>query len=74
VKAKTGSTQEERRKTAKKQELENQIAKLEAQLSEISEKLANPPKDAGVVIQLAKDYDLVQKEMDEKLAEWEALQ
>jgi len=74
VKAKTGNTQEEKRRIAKKQELENKIAKLEAQLGEIGEQLANPPKDAGVVIQLAKDYDQVQKEMDEKLAEWEALQ
>ncbi|MBE0670163.1 MAG: ABC-F family ATP-binding cassette domain-containing protein, partial [Anaerolineales bacterium] len=74
VKAKAGNTQEQRRKVAKKQELENKIARLETQLSEISEQLANPPKDAGVVIRLAKEYDQVQKEMDEKLAEWEALQ
>ncbi|MBK9600545.1 MAG: ABC-F family ATP-binding cassette domain-containing protein [Anaerolineales bacterium] len=73
-KAKSANTKEDRKKNAKRQELENKIAALEAQLSEIGEKLAHPPKDAGVVIQLAKDYDQVQKEMDEKLAEWEALQ
>ena len=74
VKAKTGNTQEEKRRIAKKQELENKIAALEKELGEISDKLANPPRDAGEVIKLAKEYDRVQKEMDEKLVEWESLQ
>jgi hypothetical protein len=56
------------------QKLENSIAALEAQLSEIGAKLANPPKDAGEVIKLAKEYDRTQKEMDLLLAEWEGLQ
>jgi hypothetical protein len=56
------------------QKLENKIAELESTLAEIGEKLANPPRDAGEVIKLAKDYDLVQKEMDATLAEWEGLQ
>jgi ATP-binding cassette subfamily F protein 3 len=73
-KAKSPNTKEDRKKTAKKQELENRIAAFEAQLSEIGESLAHPPKDAGVVIKLAKEYDRVQKEMDEVLAEWEGLQ
>lgn len=74
VKAKSANTQEEKKKAAKKLELEKKIAKLEAQLGEISEQLAHPPKDAGAVIKLAKEYDQVQKEMDTSLAEWEALQ
>ena len=65
---------EERQRIAKVQKLENKIAELEAQLAEIGEKLANPPRDAGEVIKLAKEYDLVQKEMDATLAEWEGLQ
>lgn len=65
---------EERRRSAQLQELENQIAKLEAQLAEISLTLANPPKGAGEVLRLAKEYDRVQKEMDEKMAGWEELQ
>ncbi|MFN8384524.1 MAG: ABC-F family ATP-binding cassette domain-containing protein [Anaerolineales bacterium] len=73
-KTKSANTQEDKKRNAKKLELENKIAKLEAQLSEISEQLAHPPKDAGAVVKLAKEYDAVQKEMDEKLAEWEALQ
>jgi ATP-binding cassette subfamily F protein 3 len=73
-KAKSPNTKEDKKKNAKKQELESKIAKLEAQLSEIGEKLAHPPKDPGEVVKLAKDYDLTQKEMDTTLAEWEALQ
>ncbi|MBK8422208.1 ATP-binding cassette domain-containing protein [Candidatus Villigracilis saccharophilus] len=73
-KAKPASSKEERKKNAQKQELENKISKLETELGEISDKLANPPRDAAEVIRLAKDYDRVQKEMDVKLAEWEALQ
>jgi len=73
-KARSVSSKEERRKNALKQELENRIAALEKELGEIGDKLANPPRDAGEVIRLAKDYDRVQKEMDEKLVEWEGLQ
>lgn len=73
-KAKSGNAKDERRKNAKKLELENKIAALEIQLSEIGEKLAKPSKDAGEVIKLAKEYDRVQKEMDATMAEWEGLQ
>jgi ATP-binding cassette subfamily F protein 3 len=71
---KSVSTKEERQRIAKIQKLENSIAKLEAELGEIGTQLANPPKDAGQVIKLAKEYDRVQKEMDSLLAEWEELQ
>ncbi|MBI5825656.1 MAG: ABC-F family ATP-binding cassette domain-containing protein [Chloroflexi bacterium] len=73
-KAKAVNTKEDKKKNAKRQELEKKIAALEAQLSEIGEKLAHPPRDAGAVVQLAKEYDQVQKEMESTLAEWEALQ
>jgi len=68
------NTKEEKQKIAKMQKVEKKIAELEAQLSQIGEKLTHPPKDAGEVVKLAKDYDLVQKEMDATLAEWETLQ
>ena len=68
------NTKEEKQRIAKMQKVEKKIAELEAQLSEIGEKLAHPPKDAGIVIKLAKEYDSVQKEMDVVLAEWEGLQ
>jgi len=70
----TTNTKEDKKKTARKLELEKQIATLEAQLGEISTKLAHPPRDAGIVIKLAQEYDQVQKEMDVKLGEWERMQ
>jgi len=73
-KLKSVNTKEDKKKNAKKQELEKKIAAFEAQLSEIGEKLAHPPKDAGAVVKLAKEYDQAQKEMDVVLAEWEGLQ
>jgi len=73
-KAKSASTKEERQRIAKIQKLENGIAALEAELAEIGSQLENPPKDAGAVVKLAKEYDRVQKEMDSLLAEWEGLQ
>jgi ATP-binding cassette subfamily F protein 3 len=65
---------EERRKIAQLQELENAIAALEADLANLGAQLESPfvnPKEVAV---LGKEYERVQKEMDEKLMEWEELQ
>ena len=72
-KARNVKTKEERRKIAQLQELENTIAALEKQLADLTAQLENPPADAGVVAQLGKDYERVQRDMDEKLLEWETL-
>ncbi|MBN1454038.1 MAG: ABC-F family ATP-binding cassette domain-containing protein [Anaerolineales bacterium] len=64
----------ERRRLAQLQELENQIAALERRLAELSTKLENPPTDPAKVAKLGKEYESVQREMDEKLGEWEGLQ
>jgi ATP-binding cassette subfamily F protein 3 len=64
----------ERRRLAQVQELENQIAALERRLSELSIKLENPPSDPAKVAKLGKEYESLQREMDEKLGEWEGLQ
>lgn len=64
----------ERRKKARLQELENAIAALETELAELGRKLENPPPDLVKVAQWGKEYERVQKQMDEKLAEWEGLQ
>ncbi|MFZ5857742.1 MAG: ATP-binding cassette domain-containing protein, partial [Chloroflexota bacterium] len=64
----------ERRRVAKLQELENTIAALEADLANLGAQLESPfvnPKEVAV---LGKEYERVQKEMDEKLKEWEELQ
>jgi acetyl-CoA carboxylase alpha subunit len=55
-------------------ELENTIAKLEAQLAEISRKLENRSVNSSEVVKLAKEYQITQKEMDGKLADWENMQ
>ena len=68
------STREERRRKAQLQELENAIAALEKKLAELAAQLENPPADAARVARLGREYTLVQKEMDEKLGEWEKVQ
>jgi len=68
------SAKAERRRIAQMQELENQIAELEGQLAELGRQLENPPSEPGEVAKLGKEYAAVQREMDEKLGEWEGLQ
>jgi ATP-binding cassette subfamily F protein 3 len=70
----TSDSKAERRKKAQLQELENAIATLEADLAELGRKLENPPADPVKVAQLGKEYGRIQKQMDEKLVEWETLQ
>jgi hypothetical protein len=43
-------------------------------LAEVSSKLENPPTDPDKVAKLGREYESVQKQMDEKLGEWEGLQ
>ena len=64
----------ERRRIAQMQELENQIAELEGQLAELGRQLENPPTDPVEVAKLGEEYASVQREMDEKLGEWEKVQ
>ncbi|HEX7541299.1 MAG TPA: ABC-F family ATP-binding cassette domain-containing protein [Anaerolineales bacterium] len=68
------AAKEERRRIARLQELENQIAALEVQMAELGRKLESPPKDTVLVRKLGKQYTALQAEMDIWLAEWEGLQ
>ena len=68
------TNKDERRRMAQLQQLENKIAALEAQLAELGAQLENPPADAAEVTRLGKEYESTQREMDEKLAEWEGMQ
>jgi ATP-binding cassette subfamily F protein 3 len=68
------NAKEERKKKAQLQEIENRIADLEARLAEIGRKLENLSNNPGEVIRLGAEYAAVQKEMDEKLNDWELLQ
>jgi ATP-binding cassette, subfamily F, member 3 len=68
------TAKEERRRKARLQELENQIAGLEAKLAELGRQLENPPSDSREVQKLGTEYESIQREMNEKLNDWELLQ
>ena len=63
-----------RRRIAQLQELENNIADLEKELANLGTQLESPFVNPKEVIKLGKEYERVQKEMDEKLGEWERMQ
>ena len=68
------TTKDERRRLAQLQQLENTIAVLESELATLGAALENPPADTVAVTRLGQEYALVQKQMDEKLSEWERIQ
>src|SRR5215207_3465663 len=65
---------EERRKVAQLQELENSITELEAKLANLSAQLESPFVKPAEAAKLGTEYERVQKEMDEKLVDWERMQ
>ena len=71
--ARDAQTKEERRKTARVQEIENSIASLEKRLGELGALLEHAPADPTEVTRLGQEYARVQDEMDGKLGEWERL-
>jgi ATP-binding cassette subfamily F protein 3 len=72
--AKSKETKEERRRLAQLQELENTIAGLEATLANLGEQLESPFVKPAEAAKLGTEYERVQREMDEKLGEWERMQ
>lgn len=72
-KAKSKETKEERRKIAQLQELENRIAELESTLANLSTQLESPFVKPEEVRKIGTEYERVQREMDEKLNQWELL-
>ena len=73
-KAQNARMKEERRKIAQLQELENAIADLEAKLANLSMQLESPFVKPAEAAKLGTEYERVQREMDEKLGEWERMQ
>jgi ATP-binding cassette, subfamily F, member 3 len=71
--SKNAAAKEERRRKARLQELENQIAALESQAAQVGRALENPPSDPAEVVRLGTEYERLHAEMNEKLAEWEGL-
>jgi len=64
----------ERKKIVQLQELENTIAAFEKELANLGAQLESPFVNAKEVIKLGKEYERVQREMDDRLAEWERMQ
>ena len=66
------AAKEQRQRLAKLQETENLIAMLEAKLADISHALesSSAPEE---IRRLGQEYEALQKQMDAKLTEWEAL-
>jgi ATP-binding cassette, subfamily F, member 3 len=73
-KSQNAKMKEERRKIAQMQELENSIAELESRLANLSMQLESPFVKPAEAAKLGTEYERVQKEMDEKLGEWERMQ
>jgi len=72
--SRNATTKEERRRLAQLQELENSIAELEAKLASLSYQLESPFVKPNEAAKLGTEYERVQKEMDERLSEWERMQ
>lgn len=73
-KSQNAKMKEERRKLAQLQELENTIAELEAKLANLTSQLESPFVKPAEAAKLGTEYESVQREMDEKLDEWERIQ
>jgi ATP-binding cassette subfamily F protein 3 len=56
------------------QALEGHILKLETTLEKLGKALADPPDDAGAVLQLSEEYAYTEAELAIALGEWEQLQ
>ena len=73
-KTQNAKNKDERRRLAQLQELENTIAALEKDLANLTAQLESPLVNASEVVKISKEYERIQKEMDEKLGEWERMQ
>lgn len=68
------SRNEIRRLKIRNQEIEAQIAAVEAELRELSQKLEKPPADPGLVEKLGATYMALQQKLDVLFQEWGTLQ
>lgn len=68
------SRNEIRRLRARNQEIEAQIAAVEAELRELSQKLEKPPADPGLVEKLGATYMALQQKLEALFQEWGTLQ
>ena len=70
-KAAAGTSKMELKKRQKRLEaIEAEIALLETELGNIARQLEDPPGDGGKVYKLGLEYNRVQQELDQRMAEW----
>ncbi len=62
-----------RRRRIRIEDLETQIATLEAQLSDIALQLEDPPGDPEKIQHLGEDYVQIQNQINALISEWESL-
>ena len=74
LKVRSDESREERRKIARLQELENSIAAHEKQLADLGAALEKPSSVPNEIARLGEEYARLQREMDEKISEWESIQ
>jgi ATP-binding cassette subfamily F protein 3 len=67
------SSNEARRRRARLEEIESQVAGLEEKLAYLENKLETPPPDAVQVQEMGEEYVQLQQQINNLLAEWEEL-
>ncbi len=72
--AKNKAKADDRKRSARLEEVEERIGQLEDLLVVLGEKLANPPDDPGLVASLGHDYREAENQLEELMIEWEILQ
>jgi len=69
----TANSGAERKRKEKLRAMEAEIADLETQIAVVTRQLENPPGDAGKVVQLGRDYQDLQHNLETRLSEWAIL-
>jgi ATP-binding cassette subfamily F protein 3 len=69
----SGMTNRQRQRLKRLEKLEEEIARLEHELGEITRCFEDPPEDPDAIHELSRDYEAVQRKMDRKLDEWTVL-
>ncbi len=64
------SKMELKKRQKRLEDLEAEIARIENEMSEIGRQLENPPADGGIVYKLGQNYNRLQQELEERMAEW----
>jgi ATP-binding cassette subfamily F protein 3 len=69
----TANSGADRKRKEKLRVMEAEIADLEEKIAVVSRQLENPPGDAGKVVQLGRDYQNLQHNLEIRLSEWAVL-